>query len=205
MNQIPVKFQWLGILCLWLLGPRSLLLAQQRVQVVTKTVEKQFDYQPGETLRLEGEKAAITVTGWQGKKVKVILKLIAKAPAQETARRELDFQRYILEKRKEVIHLKNYFVLPKGQKALHAILLAEYEVWVPYQATIAITNTYGNVQVTKKGGRTHIDLKYGNTTLAEVEGVGHYNSYFGDFTAKNISGVTRGRHVGACRGGYAGR
>jgi hypothetical protein len=173
--------------------PGNLLRAQQRVQVVTKTVEKQLDYQPGEVIRVEGEKATIAVTGWSGKGVKVVLKLVAKAPTQETARRELDFQRYILQKHKQSIHLKNYFVLPKGRKALNALLLAEYEIWVPQQATVTITNRYGNVHVTGTTGRTTVSVKYGNTTLDAVGGDGQYTSYFGDFTARNSSGTTRAR------------
>ncbi len=189
MNQV-LRFL---LTCLLLAGllPEHRLRAQQRVQVVTKTVEKELAYEPGETVRVEGEKAAITVTGWSGRGVKVVLKLVAKAPTQETARRELDFQRYILEKRKQTIYLKNYFVRPKGQKALNALLLAEYEIWVPRQATVEISSTYGNVYIKDKAGRTTVSVQYGNTTLDGVGGTGQYTSYFGDFTARNLGGTTR--------------
>jgi hypothetical protein len=71
------------------------------------------------------------------------------------------------------------------------LLLAEYEIWVPRQATVEVTNQYGNVQVTGKAGRTTVSVKFGNTTLDGVSGTGQYTSYFGDFTARNVGGNTR--------------
>lgn len=164
------------------------LMAQGKVQVITKTVEKNFSYKEGESIQLEGEKSKIKVVGWQGKEVKVKLKLISKALTRQVAEQELAYQRYILEKRKGVLYLKNYFALPKGKAQLNAILLAEYEVWVPAEVSFQITNSYGHVHVANISGHTSIDSKYGNITLENTKGHGIYKSYFGDFTATNIAG-----------------
>ncbi|QHT70270.1 DUF4097 domain-containing protein [Rhodocytophaga rosea] len=177
---------------LWLLLPENKLLAQTKVQVVTKTVEQQFVYKAGEKIEIEGEKANIQVKGWNQKEVKVILKLISKAPSQETARQELDYQRYILEKKKETLHIKNYFVLPKGKKDIQALLLAEYEIWLPQEATVSIANLYGSIQMESLQGKLTFSSRYGNILLSAIQGKVHIKSYFGDFTAKNISGHIQG-------------
>jgi hypothetical protein len=169
------------------------LPAQSKVQVVTKTVERTFAYHAGETIFLQGEKSSIHVFGWNSNEVKVVLRLIAKAPTGETAREALEYQRYILEKKKHTLHLKNYFVTPRGQPAIRAILLAEYEIWVPREAILKVVNAYGNTVISNKNGETSVDARYGNISLDQVHGKGTYKNYFGDFTAKNIGGQIMAR------------
>ncbi|MDO1449494.1 DUF4097 family beta strand repeat-containing protein [Rhodocytophaga aerolata] len=183
-----MKFLLTSGLLLLLVFFAGRLIAQGMVQVITKTVEKNFSCKEGESIQLEGEKAGIKVMGWEGKEVKVKLKLISKALTRQVAQQELDYQRYILEKRRGVIHLKNYFALPNGKAQLNAILLAEYEVWVPTGASLQITNSYGNVHVANTSGNTSIDSRYGNISLENMNGRGDYKSHFGDFTATTIAG-----------------
>jgi hypothetical protein len=183
-----MKFLLTAGLLLLLVILANRLVAQGKVQVITKTVEKHFSYKVGESIHLEGEKAGIKVIGWQRNEVQVKLKLISKALTKQVAEEELEYGRYILEKRKGVIYLKNYFALPKGKAQINAILLAEYEVWVPTGSSLQITNSYGTIHVVNHSGNTSIDIRYGNISLENVDGQGDYKSYFGDFIAKNIGG-----------------
>ncbi len=185
--------QYLGTygFLLLLLLPVERLLAQNKVQVVTKTVEQSFPYKAGEAISVQGEKASIQVTGWNSQEVKLVLRLIAKAPTAEVARESLEYQRYILEKKKGTVQIKNYFAAPRSKSPIKAILLAEYEIWVPRESSISIKNQYGNTRISNKIGKTEVDTRFGNITLNQVKGNNNFKNYFGDFTAKNLGGQTK--------------
>ncbi|PSR53433.1 hypothetical protein AHMF7605_07785 [Adhaeribacter arboris] len=167
------------------------LLAQSKVQVVTKTVEQSFPYKAGEIIFIQGEKASIQVMGWTSQEVKVVLRLVAKAPTTEVAREALEYQRYILEKKRDAVQVKNYFAVPGGKFPIKALLLAEYEIWVPRESSLKIKNQYGNTTISNKNGETEVDTRYGNITLDQVKGNNIFKNYFGDFTAKNLGGQIR--------------
>jgi hypothetical protein len=71
---------------------------------------------------------------------------------------------------------------------MQALLLAEYEIWMPNGVTLSVTNKYGTIQVDDLTGYTTISSRYGKIFLSNIHGKSSYKSYFGDFTAKNISG-----------------
>ena len=180
--------------CLGLHIAFSLCLAtmasgQVQVDVITKTIEQTYDYYPGDAILIKGEKATITVNSWTDNEVKVNLKLVAKARDTETAERELEFQRYIMEKKKGVISLANYYAIPSGSK-LNSILIAEYELFVPVNARITMDNNYGNISMQGTTGRYVINNKFGKIVLDDVGGIGDVECYFGDFIATELSGQT---------------
>ena len=159
-----------------------------KLQVVTRTIEKQFEWQKGEPVILEGEKANISIQNWSGSSVKVILKQIAKAPSRAVAEKELNYQKYILETRRTGIRIKNYFVIPKQVKATESILKSEYEVWLPKNCPISINNSYGNITMKSASGMFNINNKYGNIVLEQVSGNLNIESYFGDLAVKGFDG-----------------
>ncbi|WP_185154326.1 DUF4097 family beta strand repeat-containing protein [Fulvivirga sp. M361] len=162
--------------------------AQIQVKVITKTIERSFDYQAGDALLIRGEKSSIAVNTWEKNAVKVTLKLIAKAVLSEVARKELEYQKYTMNKRKNIINLANQLEFPNNVKELQAILLVEYEIWVPASIQLTINNEYGNIDISGIYGKHIVTNKFGNITLNHVGGTGKIESYFGDFTSKNFSG-----------------
>ncbi|MEQ9426540.1 MAG: DUF4097 family beta strand repeat-containing protein [Cyclobacteriaceae bacterium] len=161
--------------------------AQVQVEVITKTIEKSFDYYRSDAVLIRGEKATIKVNTWANDEVKVKLKLISKAVDKATATRELEYQKYLLEKKRDVINLSNYYeVSTRGD--LKSVLIAEYEVWVPVFSKLTIINSYGNIRMADKQGEHLITNRFGNIILNNVGGAGTFESYFGDFTAENFTG-----------------
>lgn len=163
-------------------------VAQVEVKVITKTIEQSFDYTMDNDILIRGDKSLITVHGWTRNEVKVKLKLIAKAVNENVAKRELEFQKYILEKKKGTITAANFYQIPSKYKELQSILLAEYEIWVPAFSKIAIINSYGNVYLSKMRGKQTINNKFGNIVIDDVSGVNNFECYFGDFIARNLDG-----------------
>lgn len=181
-----------------LLGPVYLCLGQsQKLQVVTKTIEKQFSYTEGEELVLSAEKCVIKIRGWDKNEVRVVIRLISKALSQEVARKELAQLRYIAEKNGETLNLKNYFVLAPGKKKFDAILTASVELMVPRSMKMEITSKYGNMYMEGLRGRHQVNLEYGELQLRDVETSGSFKCYFGDLNVNEITGDAKFdlRHV----------
>ena len=165
----------------------STISAQVQVEVMTKTIERTFDYYRSDAILIRGEKSTIQVNTWANNEVKVTLKLVAKAVSKQTALKELEYQKYILDKKRDVITISNYYEFPAKSK-LESVLISEYEIWVPVFSKMTIDNSYGNIQISDKQGEHLITNRFGNIVLENVAGKGTFSSYFGDFTAVNLDG-----------------
>ncbi len=173
---------------LWMVMASEMTMAQVNLQVVTKTVERSFDYQRGDYVLLKGNKSNIKVIGWELPQVKVEIKLTSKAKTKEIAQKELEFQKYVLEKKRDEIGMANYYSYPEKNYKLQSLLLASYTVYVPTNATLDLSNEYGNILLQDLAGGYNVTNRFGNLTLENVGGSGTYNSYFGDCKVVDLSG-----------------
>ena len=163
-------------------------MGQIKLQVITKTIEKSFVASSSTNLRIEGEKSTIRISTWDKNEVKVVLKLISKSPDKEKAEKELTYQRYILEKRKETVYLKNYLTLPKNISKLSSVQVASYEVIVPRGCKMELFNQYGDVDISNLFGVIDLDIKYGKIKLENLNAAIQIKSYFGDLIVRNFDG-----------------
>ena len=163
-------------------------MGQTRLQVITKTIEKSFTASSSTNVKIEGEKSTIKINTWNKNEVKVVLKLISKSPGKEKAEKELAYQRYILEKRKETIYMKNYLAMPKSVSKLSSIQVASYEVTIPRGCKIALSNQYGDVDISDLFGVITLEVKYGKIKLENLNAAIQIQSYFGDLIVRNIDG-----------------
>ena len=163
--------------------------AQTRLQVVTKTVEKELAYSSGQRLNMTAQKADITIKGWQKPTVLVRLKLIAKHPEREVAERELDYLKYEIQSRNNVIDLSNRFTIPQRVGGVKGNLKAVYEIWLPMRCPVSLTNTFGDVSLSDLAGETAIKLEFGKLSLLNLSGKTVVTSEYGDIDARELSGT----------------
>ena len=163
-------------------------MGQTTLQVITKTIEKSFTVSSSTNLKIEGEKSTIKINTWSKNEVNVVLKLISKSPERETAEKELAYQRYILEKKKETIYMKNYLAMPKSVPKLSSIQVASYEVTIPRRCKIALFNQYGDVDISNLFGVLTLEVKYGKIKLENLNAAVQVQSYFGDLIVRNVDG-----------------
>ncbi|MFT5617952.1 MAG: hypothetical protein ACI85I_001178 [Arenicella sp.] len=177
---------------IWVISIIGLQAQTVKLQVVTKTIEKEFLWEDGEIVIIEGEKANFKVQNWSGSTVKVILKQIAKSPNRAIAEKELVYQKFILEKRKTGIRIKNYFVIPKNVSKTESILKSEYEIWLPKECPMELINSYGNISLESITGKLSVDNKYGNIIVNKLQADLSIKSYFGDLTMREFTGTLSG-------------
>ena len=175
------------ILCaLFALIFMPLQLSFAQVQVVTKVVEKELPYADGQRVRLNAQKADVTVKGWNRSTVQVRLRLMAKHPDRAVAEREVAYHQYTLQTNGSEIELSNRFVIPQRAGKLQSQLKAMYEVSVPVKALLTLTNSFGDLNLSDLTGDVSLTFEFGKLTLEDMGGKLNVSSNYGDIDARNL-------------------
>lgn len=178
-----MKFILISIL-LWL---PILGRSQTPVQVVTKVVEKELSYTDGQRIRLNAQKADVTLKGSNRSTIGVTLRLVAKHTDRAVAERELAYHQYTLQASGAEVELSNRFVIPQRAGKLQSQLKAVYEVSVPNKALINLSNSFGDVNLSDLTGDVTIKFEFGKLTLDDISGKLSITSDYGDIEGRNLS------------------
>ncbi len=173
---------WLALLPLCL----SQTLAQTPVQVVSKVVEKELAYADGQRIRLNAQKADVSIKGWNRPTVLVKLRLIAKHPDRAVAEREVAYHQYNLQANGNELDLSNRFVIPQRAGKLQGQLKAVYEVSMPAKAILTLTNSFGDVRLSDVSGDINLKFEFGKLMLEDVGGKLAITSDYGDIDGRNL-------------------
>ncbi|MBO2013115.1 hypothetical protein [Hymenobacter negativus] len=178
---------WLLALAV-LLGflPPPAARAQQRVQVVTRTVEQAWNCPPGMAVRIRAEKATVQVRGWDRPTVQVTLRLSARHAEREVAVQDLPVAQYRLQQSSNALDLVNLFVLPAGAPPVRSDLRAEYTVQMPAGNPLQVLNAYGQTTLTDLSGTQKLAQNFGQVTLRNLRGTLTTNARYADLTATNV-------------------
>lgn len=160
--------------------------SQQKLHVVTRTINKTIPYKTGYQLVLNGEKAEVKLDTWDKNEVKVTMKLIAKHPDIEQARRDVKVMNYIVERMGKKIFLRNYIVLKEKSDKPQSNLKAEYTVFLPKNCPVAVVNKFGKLEVINVETALTIESEFCQIYLNQINGRIDITSKFGDITGRNI-------------------
>ena len=162
--------------------------AQSKVEVITKTIEKTVRYTPGFTLRIEGHSANIKVIGWEKATIQVEIKLISKGLNMQIAKKELEYQKYVINDVDKTHSIRNYLLLPKNVAKLSTIQETHIQVFVPSHITVDVRNKFGKIGIQNQIGNLTIENEYGDVSLVNNKGQHHVLSHFGDLNIENLQG-----------------
>jgi hypothetical protein len=163
--------------------------SQTKIQVITKTIEKDVPFSAGDILRLAGEKSTIDIKGWTGNYVKIKMLLIAKHPDRSIAERELNFLKYTINKDQNTIHINNYFLSNSiYEDQVKSNLKCQYEILVPVNCLVVISNKYGDVKVSGINSSIELSAELGNIFLSGIKGEMRIKAAYGDIKGENLEG-----------------
>jgi hypothetical protein len=163
--------------------------SQTSVQVVTKVVEREFAYVEGEPIRLNAQKADITIKGWNRPAVSVRLRLVAKHPDKAIAEREVAYHQYLMQASGNELELSNRFVIPQRAGKLQSQLKVIYDVNLPARALLQLTNSFGDLRLSDLSGDVTIKFEFGRLSLDDMEGKLTITSDYGDIDGRNLNAV----------------
>ncbi len=160
--------------------------AKETVHVVTKTVEKDFSYHEGYEVNIEGEKADISVTTWAKNEVSVLIEITAKHSDVKIAEADLDNIRYLAERVKNKIYVRNYRA-DKGYQSA-ANLEIRYTIVVPEECPVYVKNYFGIANISNLTNRLRVYGEYSQIDMNNIEGLLDIRTRFGDIIGEKIGG-----------------
>ena len=185
----PLAWPRLGPLlaALLLLGPPA-AWAQQKVQVVTRTLAQSWACPPGMVVRIRAEKATVLVRGWDRPMVQVTLRLSARHPERAVAEQDLPVAQYRLQQNGNGLNLLNFYTLPAGAPAVRADLRAEYTVLMPAGNPLQVVNSYGRTELTDLTGSQTLEQNFGQITLRNLRGTLTATARYADLMGTGLLG-----------------
>ncbi len=184
-----MKKLWCILLFIAVVGQLS---AQEKIQVVTKTINRSFSVGQGESLKVQGEKSEIRIKQWNRPEIKLVLQLIAKHPSRQVAEEDLSALRYHINDDAPEKIIKNFFRITEGASQVSSNLQARYELWVPVGCPLAIQNRYGNIYLS--GLETDLDIvaSLGEVHLNHIKGSLTLQVDYGDVIGNEVDGTVSG-------------
>ncbi|MEZ4987063.1 MAG: hypothetical protein R2795_18825 [Saprospiraceae bacterium] len=176
-----------GMALLWVFSLATAgLMAQEVVQVVTKVVEKTFNYQTGYEVNVEGQKAEIFVETWQKPQISVRLEISAKHPKREVAEADMETVNFVAQRIKNKIYLRNYRFGGDTQTA--SVLSVTYHITLPEDCPVYVKNYFGAANISNLTNRLRIFGEYSQIDIDNVKGLLDIRSRFGDIVGEKIDG-----------------
>lgn len=155
-------------------------------EVVTKTIEDTYAYQPGTELAVEGEKAEIFVETWDRQKIQVKIVLTARHPKLEQAKKDLENLEYLAEVAGQKIFLRNK-LKDKNLRA-RSELTVHYYITLPEVCPVYLKSHFGGATISNLRNQLRINGEFSAINIDNVQGILDIRSRFGDITGERIDG-----------------
>lgn len=161
---------------------------QTLLQVVTKKIEKSYAYKEGYEVNIEGEKADVSIQTWDKDEVRIELELIAKHPTQEVALKDIEALKYLTQRVKNKIYLRNYVSVEEGEAKPTATLSAKYTITLPEECPVYLKNHFGEATISNLSNRLRVNSEFSKIGLENIQGVVDLQTRFGDIIGNLIDG-----------------
>ena len=158
------------------------------MQVVTKRIDKTFSYRDGYSLNIEGERAEVRIETWSKPEIRVQVELIAKHSKKEQAEKDLEKMRFVTNKEKNKIYLRNYLDVPEGSPEPQSQMKATYVIMMPEECPTYIKNNYGLIDAKDLMSSLKLNTRFSRIGLENIMGNIDINTSFGDLFADKLDG-----------------
>jgi len=185
MKQYPYLLFISGLL---LLLPLSSFAQAQQLHLITKRLEKTFTYQEGYEVNIEGEKADVAIETWDRPEISIVLELMARHPDKATAEKDVEKIKYLAERVKNKIYLRNYISTKEGEAKPESNLQARYVITVPEDCPVYLKNYFGVAKVSNLSNRFRFFGEFSEIGLQNMQGTLDLQSRFGDIDGKSLDG-----------------
>lgn len=143
------------------------LFAQQ----VTKEFHKEFNATPNTTLDLSNRYGKVVVETWDQDKIIIDVKVLVELPSRERAEKLITYIDIQFTEGESVVGAKtvidekfNFSGWGGGSRRFSI----DYNVKMPVNANLKLSNRYGNTDLEELNGVVNLDIKYGNLTADKL-------------------------------------
>lgn len=178
-----VRFKTFLVLLLIVFLGAILKVTHAQEHVFVKSISKSINVS-NRSVIIDAEKANITITEAVDENFVIDLKLISKHTDKQIAEDQLIYLNHIINIKNREVYLRNYILISSG-KDLTGSIHFEYNLKIPKDKFIYITNSLGNIDINNINGNFTINSKYGNITLKNIKGALELNAHIGDLIIEN--------------------
>jgi hypothetical protein len=164
------------------------LSGQVTVQVLTKTMSGDEQWEPGMKLEVNGENAEIFCTSHDKNTIQWEVQLIAKHPDKAIAEDDLKNLKLATGVMGKKLVLRNYIEVEKNKARPESNLKTIYHIKLPEGCPLTINNYFGKIDLENISGNLEINSEFAGISLSKVSGRTKIASTFGDINAETISG-----------------
>ena len=146
----------------------------------TKTVIKSYPLGNNELVNINNTYGRVMVNNWRRNEVKVIATVKSRAATEAEAQRNLD--------RVEIAasdgSTKNFSTRLDNRKGNNSYSLTiDYDVFIPENGNLNITNSFGNTTLPDRNGKTNISQSYGSVKAGQLPRIEKLNLSYGGIKA----------------------
>lgn len=164
------------------------LVGQTTLQVVTRSVEKRFDYQKGDEINIEGEKAEVSIESWKKQQIFIKIELIAKHEEKAVAEKDLPRITYEARRVKNKIYLRNYIQEVEGQPRVQSKLAVKYTIFLPETCPVYLKNHFGTASISNLTNSLKVNSQFSKIDLVNIQGLIEVTTRFGDLIGERLNG-----------------
>lgn len=162
-------------------------IAQQKLQVVEKIIEKDISGDKVEAIKIVCEKADVTIKGWDQDYIKFTLKLTARQEHKEVASRELSYIKYAITQQDGIVEFRNRFDFPDEVTYIKSALSVFYDIKVPFRVLVQLEGKYSNIELTDLTHEVDGTFEFGNVKLNKLSGQVKIISAYADVIGHDIN------------------
>lgn len=170
-------------LCLILQGTGN-LAGQEVIHKASGSIERTFG-KGISGVTVYGEKASVSVKGWSGSEVKVLLRPVSRNKDKGQAIADLKYIHYYVEKEGDRIVIRNSF---KGKlEQITSNLSMEIEILMPTALPVDITNLYGPVEI-ENHASVSANVSFGSLSMTDIRSTCSITARYSDMELTSIRG-----------------
>lgn len=140
-------------------------------QEVTKEFHKEFAAGDNTTLQISNKYGDVIINSWDKNQIVIDVKVTVELPNREKAQKLLDYINVEFSDNENVVSAKtviddkfNFSGWGSGSRKFSIV----YNVSMPVEAALALSNRYGNTEIDELHGLVNLDIKYGNLTAGKL-------------------------------------
>lgn len=162
--------------------------AGKQLHVITKRLDKSFAFKTGYEVNIEGEKAEVVIETWEKPEISVRMELIARHPEKAVAEADLEKMKFMAERVRNKIYLRNYISAEEGEAKPQSNLEARYLITLPAECPVYLKNYFGISNVSNLANRFRFFGEFSKIGMENVQGAIDLRSRFGDIVGRSLGG-----------------
>lgn len=157
----------------------TLQLTAQQTFKVTKSLDKEYTFKPGDVLKITGERTFIFIESADTDKVSASVEVISRYSNEKQAAQDLDKIKVRFQKKGKTLYYSNGIIIDNPDSKPKSNLKTILKLTVPNFAKIEVSNSYGEMTITGDVANISSTSQFSKLTTTSFRGALEIDSKYG--------------------------